>query len=55
MNKSQGSWKGKPIEDYSKDELIEIIVQLAKEINSIRDRHRLDLDKLTIGLQRLQN
>ena len=44
MSESQGSWKGKPIEEYSKQELINIIVSQANEISFTRIRHKRDLE-----------
>ena len=32
---TKGLWKGKPLEEYSKDELIEIIMIMARENNSL--------------------
>ena len=39
-------WKGQDIESYKKRELIEIIIELAQEIEHIRVRHNRDLETL---------
>ena len=44
MSESQGSWMGKPLEDYSKQELINIIVSQSNEIGLMRTRHKRDLE-----------
>ncbi len=47
MKKSEGTWKGKPLEDYSRDQLIEIVLSLAKEIDAVKNRHLQDLEFIT--------
>ena len=44
--KSKGSWRGKPIEEYTKEELIDIVVQFAKELVVRGEQHIKDLDSL---------
>lgn len=40
-------WQGKPLEEYSKGELIAIIYALAKMQQDQYDRHMKDLDVLS--------
>ena len=46
MKKSVGNWHGKPIEKHTKKELVDIIVQLAKELIRTRKRHTKDLNMI---------
>jgi len=46
MKKSKGNWYGKPIEGYNKEELIDIVVQLAKELDRTRTQHTINMKNL---------
>lgn len=37
-------WMGKPLTDYTKEELVEIVNTLGREMESERARHRATLD-----------
>lgn len=46
---SIGMWKGKPIEDHTKEELIEMVRHLIIEQGAINADHLRRLDMLTKG------
>ena len=39
-------WKGKPLEDYTKEELIQIVIQMERSRAAAVEQHRKDLDLL---------
>lgn len=43
MSKTIGLWRGKPLEEYTKDELIEIIVEMARQQREDMERHSRDM------------
>ena len=43
---TKGLWKGRPLEELSKDELIDVIMWLAKDAERIRESHRASLNML---------
>lgn len=44
MEQAKGMWRGKPLEEYSKEELIEIICEMGSLRNSEREQHQKDMD-----------
>jgi len=42
----KGFWRGKPLQDYTKKELIKIILEMGKAEQAIRDTHKKELDFL---------
>lgn len=44
MGEMKTLWRGKPLEEYSKEELIEIINELGAMQNRDREQHKKDLD-----------
>lgn len=44
MDQSKGLWRGKPLEDFSKEELIEIICEMGRMRNGEREQHQKDMD-----------
>jgi hypothetical protein len=39
-------WMGKPVTDYSKDQLVEIVAVLGRQLEHERKRHRIMFDCL---------
>lgn len=46
MSETKGLWCGKPLEDFTKEELIDIILEMNRERLATHDRHRADLEML---------
>ena len=47
MDDTISLWRGKPLTYYTKEELIEIVTALVREVESERDRHQATLDMLS--------
>jgi hypothetical protein len=46
MSETAGKYQGKPLEEYSKEELIGIILEMGRSQQADHARHRRDLDAL---------
>lgn len=46
METKYGTWYGKPLEEYNKEELIEIIVRVSEYSRKKDEEHARDLDFL---------
>lgn len=46
MSETKGYWRGKPLEDYTKDELIEIILSQGRQRVEQVEQHHKDLEAL---------
>lgn len=45
-------WQGKPLHDYSKEELIQIATVLGRELDSERNRHMGTLDLFSQSIKK---
>jgi len=48
-------WMGKPVTDYTKEELVEIVTILGREVKAERDRHKGTLDLWSLARRRIYN
>lgn len=44
MEQTKGLWRGKPLEEYTKEELIEIVCEMGRMRNGEREQHQRDMD-----------
>lgn len=49
MSKTIGLWRGKPLEEYTKEELIEIVMEMGRQQREDMERHSRDM-KLMVDL-----
>jgi len=48
-------WMGKPVTDYTKEELVEIVTILGREVKAEHDRHKGTLDLWSLARKRIYN
>lgn len=46
---SKGQWRGRPLEEFTKEELITIILEMARIQDEARAQHRVDIQLLGLG------